>query len=558
MSFLSSLKLVSLYDNNLPKLNVDALKALPTKTQMLEIFGGKGGNIGEKSYKPLIEFKEGVGTPNSALDVQTDLGDRFYAKEIKDENDCGHAIKIIENSSNKSQVNIGYINSTSDINIYASSEQLKFANLYSGVATTANLYNNGSTVADFTVRTNGTEQIETILDTELGLNKYYFDLNGSSSGNTCTKFLTKNVNNASTDTTNLLNVFVSEIDVNDNYISYIVSDPIPQNQTSTSVTITIETAKAFASGDIIIIGDITNDSNYIFGTVTSYNSGTGSLSFHFNKENRRGVSVSFPIGSFVTIYQIYQWSIIDGTAFSHCISTAYTDTNITPDVSSLRESYSSVGLDGFRFKYKRSKTNNSIIDYKNKFTWFKNSFLKNISFADPNSLQYNIVNNGDTGDPNFNFDRIGDRQYLKSQYTGVPQLIRKNKFSIMFNGFYQYNSYYQYFHGYYKSNFIMQQLHKSMLVDPKNYLITLGSGAYRYDVNNFRPYFSHKLYEILSYRNIQDLNTGNPQRIIVDYLIKKYKEKALFGSSEIQNNKDIYYSQVDRPNIFGKINKILI
>ena len=81
MSFLSSLKIVSLYDNALPQLNRSAIDKLPAKTQMLELFGGKGGNIGEKSYKPLIEFKEGAGTPNSALDVQTEP--RFFLKKLK-------------------------------------------------------------------------------------------------------------------------------------------------------------------------------------------------------------------------------------------------------------------------------------------------------------------------------------------------------------------------------------------------------------------------------------------------------------------------------------------
>lgn len=555
MSFLSSLKIVSLYDNALPQLNRSAIDKLPAKTQMLELFGGKGGNIGEKSYKPVIQFEEGVGTPNSALDVNTEP--RFFAKEIKNENDCGHAIKIIQNSTNKSKVNIGYINPTSGISIYSSSEQLKFANLYSGVATTATTYSNNATVESFTVKTNGTETIETYLDSELGLNKYYFDLNGAASGDTCTKFITKNNLNLSTDTTSLLNVFVNEIDVNENYVSYITSGAgISKSSTTGSITITIETGKAFASGDIIIIGDITNDANYVYGTVTSYTSGTGSLTFSISNwsENK----VDLPIGSFVTIYQIYQWLPTIGVGFSHCISTTWTNDG-TPAASSLRESYSSVGLDGFRFKYKRSKTNNSILDYKNQFAWCKNSYIQNISSgASQTEFQANIVNNSATADPNFNFERIGNRSYLKSQYNGLPELIKKNKFSIIYNGFYQYNSQYKYFHGYYKSNLIDIQLQDSMLADPKNYLITVGSGAYKYDINNFRPYFSHKLYEILSYRNIQDLNTGRPQNIIVDYLIQKYKEKALFGSSEIQNDKDIYYSQVDRPNIFGKINKFIL
>jgi hypothetical protein len=66
------------------------------------------------------------------------------------------------------------------------------------------------------------------------------------------------------------------------------------------------------------------------------------------------------------------------------------------------------------------------------------------------------------------------------------------------------------------------------------------------------------LYEVLCYKNLQYLNTGQPQSIIVDYLIQKYKEKTFFGNNtEIQTADDIYYSQVDRPNIFGKVRKIV-
>lgn len=556
MSFLASLKTVSLYDNDLPKINANDKQKYPKKTQVVNLIGGVGGDIGEKSYKPVVEFYEGLGTENSVLDIQNDSISKFLTTEINSENDCGHAIKIIQDSSNKSQVNIGYINPTSGINIYSSSEDLKFANLYSGVATTATSYSNGNTVLDFIVRTNGTEQIQTILDTENGLNKYYFDMSGGSVGlDTCSKFLTKNVTSA-TDATSLLNVFVSEIDMNNTYVSYIDDGFISKNVTSGSITITIEAAKAFLNGDEIIIGDINNDNNYIFGIVTSYNIGTGILTFTFAGASPNRVDLF--VGSFVTIYRAYLWFVSNAETLSHCISTTWSASS-SPSYSDLREAYTAANAFGFRFKYKRSKTNNNILDYKNQFTWFKNSYVKTFNdsptFSD---FQRFIQSGGASGDPEFKFDRIGNRSFLKNQYSGLPDFIRKNKFSILFNGFYPYNNTFKYFHGYYRSIFNMTRLHSTMLTDPKNYLVTVGSGAFKDNNLNFKPYFSHKLYEVLSYRNLQDLNTGNPQRIIVDYLISKYKEKAFFGSSEIQNNKDIYYSQVDRPNIFGKINKFVI
>lgn len=547
------LKVVSLYDNTLPSKTPTEIQQLPPTPQVMYLLGGAGGDIGEKSRKPQVQFAVGSQDQSSSnLDVQSTS---FDIQEIKEENDCGHAVKILFSNTNKSEVNFGYYYPTSGINIYASSAQLKFSNLYTGFAnskTAGTNLSNGNTVNDFTVLTNGTETISVVQDTELGLNKNYLVLNGSTIGDTCTKFLVKNVTNASNDTTSLLNVFVSELDVNDGYVSYISSGTILKTITSGTVTITIETGKLFSNGDQIIVGYINNDYFNVYGTVTSYNSATGSLSFLYEGANPERINLS--VGSFVTINTIYKWQI----DHSNCISTTWTDSTAST-YSSLREAYATNNIFGFRFKHKRSKTNNNISDYNNIITWTRDNFTQEFTDINGNvDYQRRILNNDINGDSTFRYDRIGNRDYLKSQYNSLSQLISKNKFSIVYNGFYQYNNKYKYFHGYYRNNVEDLLLQNYMLSDPKNYKITVGSGAFKDTSNNFRPYFIHKLYEVLSYRNLQDLNTGSPQRIIIDYLIDKYKEKAFFSNNaEIQTSKDIYYSQVDRPNIFGKIRKII-
>ena len=85
----------------------------------------------------------------------------------------------------------------------------------------------------------------------------------------------------------------------------------------------------------------------------------------------------------------------------------------------------------------------------------------------------------------------------------------------------------------------------------------IGSGAKANDNSTYSPYFTMKLYEVLVYKNIVGLSTGRPQRIICDYLVSKYKNKAFFDKSEIQTDAPIYYSQSDRPNILGKVQKII-
>lgn len=537
---------VSLHGISLPEQPVNS--QLPANTQLINLIGGLGGNVGEKSYKPQVQFSIGTneGDTSSPLDVQTN--GPFYTKELKEENDCGNAIKILYSNSNKSEVNINYLNSNSDVDIYTSSERLKFSNLYKADASskTAGVpLANGASVNNFTILTDGTETVSVVQDTELGLNKNYLDFTSASLGNYSTKFLKKNVSEA-TESESIFNVFVSEIDVNPGYVSYITSPILKGSFSSTaatSLTISIQSGKLFSNGDFIRVQDLSNPNNFAIGTVTSYS--TTNLTVTFNS---RLIQLDLPAGSSVCIENINNRN--NSGLTSHCISTIFTDVDSSETYDSLRIKYATASLFGFRFTHERSITNNNIIDYSNEIRFLRNNFCQDIA-----QIQNELVGFESK------FNRIGNRNYLKSQYNGKDQLISKNKFSIISYGFYKQNDSYRYFNGYYKNFEISGYTFDSLLVDPKNYLLTVGNGAAMSNTTTdyYKPYYTHKLYEILSYRNLQYMNTYEPQKIIIDNLISKYKEKAFFSNpSEIQTTDDIYYSAIDRPNILGKVRKIIL
>lgn len=541
---------VSLHGISLPEQPVNS--QLPANTQLINLIGGLGGNVGEKSYKPQVQFSIGTneGDTSSPLDVQTN--GPFYTKELKEENDCGNAIKILYSNSNKSEVNINYLNSNSDVDIYTSSERLKFSNLYKADASskTAGVpLANGASVNNFTILTDGTETVSVVQDTELGLNKNYLDFTSATVGDYSTKFLKKNVSEA-TESESIFNVFVSEIDVNPGYVSYITSpilknslsllNPPSPSSTTTSLAISIQSGKLFSNGDLIRVQDLSNPNNFAIGTVTSYLSSTLTVTFKL-----RFTQLDLPAGSSVCIENVNRGAL----STSHCISTMFTD-NSAETYDSLRIKYATGSLFGFRFTHERSITNNNIIDYSNEIRFLRNNFCQDIA-----TIQNELVGFESK------FNRIGNRNYLKSQYNGKDQLISKNKFSIISYGFYKQNDSYRYFNGYYKNFEISGRTFDSLLVDPKNYLLTVGNGAAMSDTitDDYKPYYTHKLYEILSYRNLQYMNTYEPQKIIIDNLISKYKEKAFFSNpSEIQTTDDIYYSAIDRPNILGKVRKIIL
>jgi len=61
---------VSLHGISLPEQPVNS--QLPANTQLINLIGGLGGNVGEKSYKPQVQFSIGINEKDtSPLDVQT-------------------------------------------------------------------------------------------------------------------------------------------------------------------------------------------------------------------------------------------------------------------------------------------------------------------------------------------------------------------------------------------------------------------------------------------------------------------------------------------------------
>lgn len=526
------------YDEKLPE--VASTANIPDKAQILQLKGGNGGGLGEKSFKPQIVFAKGEVTDGG--DAQTTENINTYG--FGSENDCGFAIRINEDVNNKSQVNIGYINSASAINIYLSGNDLQFTKLISGSVESLVSLANTAIIKDFTVNTNVPSPILSVLDTDLGLNKYYFDMND---GVDCSKFLKATISDPNGATPaikepliDLLNVYVVETDVNDDYLSYINANQ--EFKKNVSANVTIEAAKTFSTGDVIRIQESTV--KYIIGTITGYNSVNGQLAITTTSTSS-GLPITLALGSFVTINEIYDPALKDLT--SHCVSiTSTLETNAN---SIFKQYFSAGGTAGFRFTYQKEKTN-TISESKNKISFYHDNF---VLFG---AVNYSI---GTYNSPLFRTDRITQRDYIRSQYSGAKSvLIRKNKFSIIFNGFYSggRNNTSNYFSGSYGS---VQAAFANIetVADNNNVTILIGNGAELRANGSYSPYYTMKLYEALVYKNIANLRSGNPQRIICDYLVSKYKNKAFFDSSEIQTDAPIYYSQSDRPNILGKVQKII-
>jgi len=537
----------SYYGNELPSIDTNTVKNLPTTAQILKLEGGKPGDLGEKSYKPIVSFCQGsVSDGGDALINKT-----IHEINIKTENDCGYALKIKQDANNKSEVNIGYINPSSGVNIYLSSNNLQFTKLISGSVESSTSFADGSVIKDFTVSTNGISLISSVLDTDLGLNKYYLDMND---GVDCSKFLTATISDSSSGTpsiaetlTDLLNVYVVETDVNDAYLSYINANQ--EFIKGSSASVTIEASKSFSTGNVVRIQESTV--KYIIGTITGYNSVTGQLDIN-NISMPSGSSIgklTLALGSFVTINEIYDPALKDLT--SHCVSiTSTLETNAN---NVFKNYFRASGTAGFRFTYQKEKTN-TISESKNLFSIYSDSFLSSSKGVDDARFFFPRI-------PFVNFitDRITQRDYIRSQYSGAKSvLIRKNKFSIVFNGFYSggRDNTSNYFNGSY-GNVIGGRPDVNLLKNNNDVKILIGNGAELNTNGSYSPYFTMKLYEVLVYKNIAGLSTGKPQRIICDYLVSKYKNKAFFDTSEIQTDAPIYYSQADRPNIFGKVQKII-
>ena len=534
------------YDEKLPE--VISTTDIPEKAQILQLKGGNGGRLGEKSFKPQIIFAQGEVTDGG--DAQTSQNINTY--EFGSENDCGFAVKINEDVNNKSQVNIGYINSTSAINIYLSGNDLQFTKLISGSVETSTSFADGVTVKDFTVSTNGTSLISSVLDTDLGLNKYYFDMNDGTAD--CSKFLTATISDPNGATpaikeplTDLLNVYVVETDVNDAYLSYINANQ--EFIKGSSASVTIEASKSFSTGNVVRIQESTV--KYIIGTITGYNSVTGQLDIN-NISMPSGSSIgklTLALGSFVTINEIYDPAL--QYIISHCVSITSTLEVNTNNL--FKNLFGSKNTSGLRFVYQKEKTN-TIPESKNLFSIYSDGFLSSYKeVSDPRFFFPGIPF------VNFTTDRITQRDYIRSQYSGAKSvLIRKNKFSIVFNGFYSggRDNTSNYFNGSY-GNVIGGRPDVNLLKNNNDVKILIGNGAKLNTNGSYSPYFTMKLYEVLVYKNIANLRSGNPQRIICDYLVSKYKNKAFFDSSEIQTDAPIYYSLSDRPNILGKVQKII-
>jgi hypothetical protein len=427
---------------------------------------------------------------------------------------------------------------------------LQFTKLISGSVETLTNFADGVTVKDFTVSTNGTSLISSVLDTDLGLNKYYFDMNDGTAD--CSKFLTATISDPNGATpaikeplTDLLNVYVVETDVNDAYLSYINANQ--EFIKGSSASVTIEASKSFSTGNVVRIQESTV--KYVIGTVTNVVGAVLTVNITGVSTGPEISKLTLALGSFVTINEIYDPVL--QPIISHCVSITSTLEVNTNNL--FKNLFNSRNTSGLRFVYQKEKTN-IIPESKNLFSIYSDSFLS--SYKEVNDTRFFFPK---IPFVNFITDRITQRDYIRSQYSGTKSvLIRKNKFSIVFNGFYSggRDNTSNYFNGSY-GNVIGGRPDVNLLKNNNDVKILIGNGAKLNTNGSYSPYFTMKLYEVLVYKNIANLRSGNPQRIICDYLVSKYKNKAFFDSSEIQTDAPIYYSLSDRPNILGKVQKII-
>ena len=162
MPFNESNKCVSLYNaSNVPSISSAQRLTIDKNAFLMKLTGGEAGGLGEKSYKPKVELFFGQIVNGFGIETNPPT---LASIPLKQENDCGYAVKILEDVNNQSQVNINYLNSNSGINIYSSNAKLAFETLYTGNAShiSPTTLSNGYVLNDFTVFTNGSEQISVV------------------------------------------------------------------------------------------------------------------------------------------------------------------------------------------------------------------------------------------------------------------------------------------------------------------------------------------------------------------------------------------------------------
>lgn len=493
--------------------------------------GGLGGEIGKKSYKPTITLLKTNQLTDSFVNPEMMDFTYFSRSEIKNENDCGYALSIENDSLNRSSVTIGHYKTFKNENPMVETNLIEYSNRYTGGISSLTPISNNGLVGDFVLRS--IDPITGVLDTGLNLNKYYLelvDIAGDYSNARGKCFLEKTINEANL--TSLFNFYVIDLDLQTGYSSYTTSSFIVNaNLVGVGHTINCASPHNFRHGDNVVVAhpDDLYSLDFIVDSFTP-NSITLTNIQNSNKINfPNGTNfVEFPAGCSVSLKND------DGFIFS-TTTTAELDASLNNYFSEFSQNK------GLNIQISKKQTS-STLEISNDLTVKRDHIFG-------------------TNLPNINMlvERVENKDYLTTQYGSDPiknQIKNKPKFMLLFNGFVKQNNIWNYYIGNQNGVYKIMQLLNFYL--PSSFKILLGNSIKPLTSGN-RCYHSIKLYEVNTYTNLasnkdnSEKNIQNAIRIILDSLIDKYKEKLFFSSSVEFLTTDLYYSEVDRINIFGKI-----
>lgn len=549
MPFTPSPATVALFTNpaNIPDLDDKEKNALPSENSRGLVFkGGAGGDLGEKSYKPEVFYTK-IDLIDNLGNLQLNDNKLVNYDKIKTENDAGYAIQLITGVDNRCELNINLYSKIPSINIYQTGDLFNYTSLASGVMSSSpSIYNNGS-FGDFTLKIlNG--YVEPVLDTDLGLNKFYINLKNSFNGNDTTDVIIGKQLNL-TNLNNLFCFYVVELDYFDgdfsaNYSAYLTGTAVYDKDKFINLS-NCMSANSFDDYDSLKI----SSENDIYSVVGVYR------------------TTPFPQLTNLTFKNSSPSDFYAGASVSININTEGADS--PPDLKFC----------GFNKTFS--------IDYPNSFFTQGGSINKydlglHLSIEKrvttgtkeiSNVLSYNYdkfgLYNGETEPAasalmNIKKERIRNRSYITDQYgSNATKLIIKNKpkFTLIYHGIIKNANGYTYYLGD-ESGLIYSNVVN--IADPfygiTNPYLLVGNPNLKFrdiihGVNDVRTYYQVKLYEVLVYKNLNFTNIYNPLDVVRTSLINKYKQKLFIDASQEFLSSDMYYTYVDRLNILGKIKK---
>lgn len=514
-------------------------------TYLLRLQGGNGGNFGEKGYKGEVFFSKTRINDVQNITVNSLNFSNFNYATLGEESDAGYAIRQVNDAQNSCNLTIAPYSPISSLDIYASGAYLKFNDMYSGVVNSATALNDNDAFGDFTVLTS--TSITPLLDSSLGLNKYYLPLHNPQTILKRSLLLNAAANPSSTRISdafeNVFIFYVLETDVLDQYWTFSTSD----FNSSTSLIIVVDDVGSFQNGDRIRISHPLGFyyAEYDIDSVSTPNitvSSSNKLEINFPSSTE----IIFPVGSPIVIINKKQTSDSSYSRLTDsCIFSTISETHTLSKNSYTHLFENRASNYGFSVNVSKSVTS-SDKELSNSLTMESDACFAN-SF--PQSIEYVS-------------DRVFSRQYAQDQYGADSTKLaikNKTKLSLLYHGLQKRNNQY-----YYVCGNETKLLKNQLLSSQDGSLINFLNGNANYllvgaPVNvvgeNLLSYYSLKLYEVLVYHNLDFRGAFNPIELIKTSLIQKYKERLFFSSSVEMQASDMYYSKTDRINILGKVKK---